>query len=167
MKFKIKDYSYLDIYKDKYRREKIKNPKGVDDKRFKAPLYSYENTLIAREIKSKAYVKYGFNTSLTRLTREEEKSAFAWFWVAMEISLSKKENKTIKLNYDEAEAWWWNATNDYQEARDIRNSKDISKLKLASKAFEQIDETYKPLKLINWTNLEGNYAYFEEGAWRK
>ena len=174
--YKIKDYSYLDVFTEKLKREKITQYKGCIDtainKRFKLRHYEYTHVLIARGIYENSIAKNGFHKSLISLTEEEERLSFASFWIAMEIALNKYQRANNKeaignISQDEAEIYWSLATTYYKE-HDVESDKRKAKnLEWASNALSKIDKSYKPKKLVSWINLEGNYAMFESGAWEK
>ena len=170
--YKIKDYSYLDVFTEKLKREKITECQKSDYKRFKLRHYEYTHVLIARGIYENAIAKNGFHKSLISLTQEEERLSFASFWIAMEIALNKYQRANNKealgnISQDEAEIYWTLATTYYKEHDLQEDKRKAENLEWASKALSKIDKSYKPKKLVSWINLEGNYAMFESGAWEK
>jgi len=170
--YKIKDYSYLDVFTEKLKREKITDHRKSDHKRFKLRHYEYTHVLIARGIYENSIAKNGFHKSLISLTQEEERLSFASFWIAMEIALNKYQRANNKealgnISQDEAEIYWTLATTYYKEHDLQEDKRKAENLEWASKALSKIDKSYKPKKLVSWINLEGNYAMFESGAWEK
>jgi len=74
--YKIRDYSYLDVFQEKIKKEKITDCKKSDYKRFKLRHYEYTHVLIARGIYEKSIAKNGFHKSLISLTEEEKRLSF-------------------------------------------------------------------------------------------
>ena len=121
--------------------------------------YEYDHVLIAREVWQKARAKYGWG-------EKETASSFSYFWYCMELCLDKYQKYHAKpiigvLNYEQADLYWQLATTEFKEAQELAAKKIHKELSWASKSLG-IDA--KPL--IQWTNLKGNLAYFEEGSWK-